>query len=52
MTAYPSQGDMFTQPSSAALTKAIEEKAGSLVRSLTKADIAKLLAPTLEGVEP
>ena len=37
---------------SAALTKAIEEKAGSLVRSLSRADIAKLLAPTLEGVEP
>lgn len=37
---------------SAALATAIEEKAGSIVRSLTKADIAKLLAPSLEGVEP
>lgn len=35
-----------------ALGTAIEEKAGSIVRSLTKADIAKLMAPTLEGVEP
>lgn len=37
---------------SAALTKAIEEKAGSIVRSLTKADIASLLAPPLGEVEP
>lgn len=36
---------------SAALAKAIEEKAGSIVRSLTKADIASLLTPPLEGVE-
>lgn len=37
---------------SAALSKAIEEKAGSIVRSLTKADIVSLLSPPLEGVEP
>lgn len=36
----------------AALTQAVEEKAGSIVRSLSKADIAKLLAPSLEGFEP
>ncbi len=36
----------------AALTQAVEEKAGSIVRSMSKADIAKLLAPSLEGLEP
>lgn len=37
---------------SAALAKAIDEKAGSIVRSLTKAEIVSLLSPPLEGVEP